>query len=284
MGRRSLSRRRQEPARQAILNSEADHCAIVFGANPSRPRPVPRIRARVQITVERGQRPIPNGCGVSMLDRVEMDVIDPPSQIEFIADAMFPVATLPDAPLAATQPRHGSAFALLQSQAEVRLDAPPPGRVVRIVVGQRPDPVHVIRQHHPRHHRERSTRPLDRHAAAQQIEVSYQQIVPPSLQQIDREEPRPARCPVASIVRHVVSLPNPGRPPPSANHPPTRRKFPVSRRAEPAERIPPLRHGRFGWPLPQSWFTSVESAARVPPYGLHLTAFDRCALRPFFEK
>ena len=46
--------------------------------------------------------PIPDPCDKSMLDRIDMDVIDVTRQIVLIANRMLPVAPLPDATLASS--------------------------------------------------------------------------------------------------------------------------------------------------------------------------------------
>ena len=50
--------------------------------------------------MERGERPIAHRSRMTMLDRVEMDVVDVMSQIVVILDPMFPESTLPDAAFA----------------------------------------------------------------------------------------------------------------------------------------------------------------------------------------
>ena len=55
--------------------------------------------------------PIPDPCDKSMLDRIDMDVIDVTPKIVLIADRMLPTAPLPDAalPLGGTAGRNGLA-------------------------------------------------------------------------------------------------------------------------------------------------------------------------------
>lgn len=87
-------------------------------------------------------------------------------------------------------------------RARVRLDPPPACRKVRIANRQRPHPMHVLRQYHPRANRKRPPRSLRRHTRPQQIDVPHQQVVAATFQQVDREEPRAARRQRPSIIRH----------------------------------------------------------------------------------
>ncbi len=57
-------------------------------------------------------RPVGNPLDVAMLDRVVMDVIDMSGEIILIADRMFPIPSLPDAPFALELPAFREAFAL----------------------------------------------------------------------------------------------------------------------------------------------------------------------------
>jgi hypothetical protein len=52
--------------------------------------------------------PIPDPCDQSMLDRIDMDVVDVTSQIVLIADRVLPITPLPDAtlPLGGTADRN----------------------------------------------------------------------------------------------------------------------------------------------------------------------------------
>ena len=55
-------------------------------------------------SVERRIRPIANALTMSVLDRVEMDVIEVRSKIVVVANPMLPEAALPDAGLAPALP------------------------------------------------------------------------------------------------------------------------------------------------------------------------------------
>ena len=50
--------------------------------------------------MNRTVRPIHRSCDMTMLDRIDVDVIDVPGEIIFIGDEMFPKPALPHAALA----------------------------------------------------------------------------------------------------------------------------------------------------------------------------------------
>jgi hypothetical protein len=54
--------------------------------------------------MKRRKRPVARRSHMTMLDRVEVDVFDMPPEIDIITDRVFPVAPLPDAPLASRTP------------------------------------------------------------------------------------------------------------------------------------------------------------------------------------
>jgi hypothetical protein len=51
--------------------------------------------------MKRAVRPVRDFGHISVLDRIEMDVVDMPLQIPIIADGMLPIAALPDSAFAA---------------------------------------------------------------------------------------------------------------------------------------------------------------------------------------
>ncbi len=63
-----------------------------------RPAPIWRIDAARHITMEGGIRPIGHPGDMTMLERVDMDVIHMAAVILLIPDQMFPIMALPDAP------------------------------------------------------------------------------------------------------------------------------------------------------------------------------------------
>ncbi|OGS94534.1 MAG: hypothetical protein A3H31_11910 [Gallionellales bacterium RIFCSPLOWO2_02_FULL_57_47] len=60
-----------------------------------------------------------------MLDRIDVDVIDVPRKICFVADEVFPIPPLPYAALAFALSAFGAALAMRQATREHRFDQPP---------------------------------------------------------------------------------------------------------------------------------------------------------------
>jgi len=83
-------------------------------------------------------RPIRGAGGVPVLHRVEVDVIDVPVQVVFVADQVFPVTPLPDAAFAPGDAARGSTFRRRKRTGESSLDLGPAAGVVRVTVGQSP--------------------------------------------------------------------------------------------------------------------------------------------------
>src|SRR4030067_680428 len=63
--------------------------------------PLLRINTRPHVFVKGGMRPIPHPRYVVMFDRVVMNVLDMPREIDFVADLMFPEPPLPQCAFAA---------------------------------------------------------------------------------------------------------------------------------------------------------------------------------------
>ena len=59
--------------------------------------PIRRIISRGDVPVETAERPIAHLFRIPVLDRVVMDVIDMPLQIDGVPDLMFPIPPLPNA-------------------------------------------------------------------------------------------------------------------------------------------------------------------------------------------
>src|SRR3989338_938795 len=93
-------------------------------------------------------RPICHTRNQPMLDRVDVDVIDTPRKICFIADEMFPISPLPDSSLTFALPTVRATLTLWQSAREYRFDQPPSQRKIAVSFWQRPDSVNVLRQYH----------------------------------------------------------------------------------------------------------------------------------------
>ncbi len=165
--------------------------------------PIRRIYAGPHIPMKRRIRPIHRFRHIPVFHRVVVDVFDMVPEIVTVFDQMFPVKALPDAAFASRNPNHRTSFDFWKTQAEIRFDTTPASREIGIVFRQLPDPVHMIRQHHPSDDRKWTARSFERDTIPQTIEFRYQQIVAAPFQQVNREKPRPARRPFASIIRHA---------------------------------------------------------------------------------
>ena len=98
--------------------------------------------------------PIPDPRYKSMLDRIDMDVIDMTPTIVLIADRVLPITPLPDAalPLGGTASRNrltGCAVARKR-----RLNQPPARCKIPVALGERPDRMQMIRENNYRVDRE----------------------------------------------------------------------------------------------------------------------------------
>ena len=84
-----------------------------------------------------------------MFHRIKMNVVEMTGVIQVIADRVFPISPLPDVPFAFGDSHGGLPLGLRYRFRKRDLDRFPTGGVVNIARRQRPDTVHVIRQHHP---------------------------------------------------------------------------------------------------------------------------------------
>ena len=161
-------------------------------------------------------RPVRDAGDVAMLLRIDMDVVDAPAQVVFVANPLFPVAALPDAafgffPAALREPLTG-----WKGAREVALDVAPAGSVVVVALGQAPGAMQMVGQDRPGEQGERSGGMGHLERFAQGVEVVDEQRAP-AFQQIDGEEVGAARHPDASIVGHTRNIAPRPQSPPSAN-------------------------------------------------------------------
>ena len=70
-------------------------------------------------------RPIGHAGYVAMPDRIEMRVVDMALQVIVVADQVFPIASLPEAPLLLGDATRASMFAMRDAAREEALDEPP---------------------------------------------------------------------------------------------------------------------------------------------------------------
>lgn len=140
----------------------------------------------------------------TVLDRVEMDVIEMAGEIPLVADCVLPIAALPDTAFAAAGHSRRSRFDGRQRLGERDLDRAPAAGEVGVAFWQAPQAMHVVGEHDPGIDTKRSAGSPN--GVAERIDVPNQKIRAP-VQQIDREKEGSARDPVAAIVRHGQSMP-----------------------------------------------------------------------------
>ena len=94
-----------------------------------------------------GIRPFRDGANQTMIERIDMDVIDVMSEVAFIADRMFPITALPHIVFTAkiTNSRHSLAD---QCAGKPRLDRLPARGEIRVIQRQGPHRMQMIRQDH----------------------------------------------------------------------------------------------------------------------------------------
>ena len=84
---------------------------------------------------------------MTMLDRIEMNVIDVALEIPVVLNRMFPESTLPDATFAFLLTAARYRLSYRQNARKVRFDQPPPSREIVIPVRERPNGMDMIGQH-----------------------------------------------------------------------------------------------------------------------------------------
>lgn len=151
-------------------------------------------------------RPVARTRHVTVLHRIDVDVVDVIGQITIIADRVLPITALPDAAFASRLPRGVDKFVFRDGSRKSGFDRTPASGVVRVTLRQHPNRVHVVRQHHSRDDFKRPFSARRSHRIAQRINVTDQQVVAPAFKQIYREEIRSSRSPVAQIVGHLRIL------------------------------------------------------------------------------
>ena len=195
-----------------------------------------------------------------MFHRIEVDVIHVALQVLFVANEMFPIATLPDATLPSRHPLRTPALVDWKPTRESALDLRPSISVVRIARGQPPEAMKVIRKDHDRNDFEWSYRMRGMEGCSQIDDVLDQQP-PTSLQQIDCEEIGAAWHLRAKVIRHSSKL---AQCPPKRNRPdPQRyiRKAPATYRNAHTQKVgqgPPYKLLRAAVGRAQARLTRVD--------------------------
>ena len=108
---------------------------------------------------------------------------------------------MPDAAFAPRIANRAEPFLFRQRFRKAALDQPPAHREIVVVRRQGPDRMKMIGQDDNCVDRKAMARARDRHRLTQGRDVVDEQGLPP-LQEVDREEPAPARNERATIIRH----------------------------------------------------------------------------------
>jgi hypothetical protein len=120
--------------------------------------PIQRMGAEAHPAAKRGKWPVPDADDVAVFYRIEVDVIEVPRKIVRVAQRMcsqYRRCQIPLSALAARLAEIGSPER--QSTRKAALDQAPARGEVGIAIGQGPDRVQVIRQHHSGFDRKRMT-------------------------------------------------------------------------------------------------------------------------------
>jgi hypothetical protein len=163
--------------------------------------PIVWIHSRTNHTCERRIRPIANTTYMTVLDRIEMNIVAVALEIGFVPQRVLPEAPLPDAPFAFGHTAVRRALARRHRARECTLDEPPPRREIRIAIRKRPDGVEMIRQDHDGIESEGVILLDITKGAAQSSDMIDQQSCP-AIGEIDGEEIATAAAKVTPIFCH----------------------------------------------------------------------------------
>ena len=98
--------------------------------------------------MKRGRRPVAYPVDEPVLDRIDMNIVDMPGEIDFVANSVLPISALPDAPFTFGRTALGYPFVSRQTARKGGLDQLPAHCKIGVTFGQRPYGVKVIRQDH----------------------------------------------------------------------------------------------------------------------------------------
>ncbi len=157
--------------------------------------------------MERRIRPISHAFYRTMLDGIDVNVIDMRGVVALITNRMLPKAALPNATLSSRGTGRGQLFRFWQRLYKGFFDLPPPPRIISIVWWKRPNGVHVIRHDYPCINMERALEAHLPHGISQCVNVCHEQIRV-ALQQIDGEKIGSAGNAVATVIRHRRVIPS----------------------------------------------------------------------------
>jgi hypothetical protein len=161
--------------------------------------PIHWIRAAPHHSREGRIRPVFHAPYVSMLDRVEMYVIDVPLEILLVAQRMFPVSSLPNTALASGGAARRNRFASGQGAGECRFDQAPAHGKIGVAFRQSPNRMKMLRQHHNRIEYKSVTLPHITECGTQFADMADEKTGF-AVGQIDREEIAGAANKVSAVV------------------------------------------------------------------------------------
>lgn len=130
-------------------------------------------------------RPFAGGARITMLDRIEMNIIAMPLKIALVSQSVFPVASLPNTTLALALAASGNLLACLDTMREECFDQPPSGRIIGVSRRERPDRVQMVGQDHDRIESEGMARTDSAKSLAQR-----------SIRSVSKSDRRPSRLTV----------------------------------------------------------------------------------------
>jgi hypothetical protein len=104
-----------------------------------------------------------------------MNIVDMPGKIDFVANSMFPISALPDAPFAFGRAASGYPFVSRQATRKGGLDQLPTHRKIGVTFRQRPYGMKVIGRHHDGVDREWMALACLTKRRAQQLDMICQQ-------------------------------------------------------------------------------------------------------------
>jgi hypothetical protein len=155
--------------------------------------------------MKRRVRPIADPPDQTMLDRIDVAILNMPSIIGLVADQMLPKSALPDATFAACKADRTELFLLWKRFGEASFDQAPAKRKIRIARRQCPYRMEMIRQHDNGVDLKRVLLTHRRDCAPQSFDVISQQRLT-SVQEINGEKPASARNERATIIWHGATV------------------------------------------------------------------------------
>jgi len=133
-----------EPLRNPSPLAEASAIFTVIA------RPILRIDAEPNHSMERRVRPIDHPANVVVLHGVEMNVVDVTREVVFTAQSMFPIPPLPNTAFALAGTAWRDSLADGQRSRKCSLDQSPAQRKIGVAFRHCPNSMKMVRQNHRR--------------------------------------------------------------------------------------------------------------------------------------